>query len=180
MTGRPLYARIMGDRFAALPPMVRAIHTIDGESAAAGEGQVARGANPIARLLGALVGFPPSGAYDLFLAFAERGGREVWTRDFGGHLFASVLSAGPGVVVERFGPLSFHFELASLADGLDMRMRRWRAFGVPLPLALAPRTAAREWEADGRFRFDVRIGFPLIGEIVHYGGWLKPAPPALA
>jgi hypothetical protein len=31
---------------------------------------------------------------------------------------------------------------------------------------------AMESEEDGRFRFDVRIGLPLIGQLVRYRGWL--------
>jgi hypothetical protein len=56
-----------------------------------------------------------------------------------------------------------------------MHLRRWSLLGLRLPRFLAPRIAAREWEdEDGRFRFDVRLGFPLAGEIVHYAGWLRP------
>ena len=55
-----------------------------------------------------------------------------------------------------------------------MEMQGWSAFGVPLPLAFAPTSRAREWEADGRFHFDVPTALPLIGRIVHYRGWLAP------
>jgi hypothetical protein len=41
-----------------------------------------------------------------------------------------------------------------------------------MPMALAPRTPAREWQEDGRFQFDVSIALPLIGPVVHYRGWL--------
>ena len=53
-----------------------------------------------------------------------------------------------------------------------MRLCGWSALGIPLPLALAPRIAAREWEEDGRFRFAVSASLPLAGEIVRYSGWL--------
>lgn len=171
----PLYARVMGERFAALPPMVRAVHDILGDAGAAGEGRVARGGSPVARMIGAIVRFPPSGAYPLHVAFAERGGRERWTRDFGGHAFSSELSEKHGLAVERFGPMRFGFALAATADGLAMHLRRWSLAGVRLPLFLAPRIAAREWEKEGRFHFDVRLRFPLVGEIVHYSGWLSPS-----
>jgi hypothetical protein len=171
----PLYARVMGERFAALPPTVKAIHDIQADVGAAGEGRVARGGSPVARMIGAIVRFPPSGAYPLHVAFAERGGRERWTRDFGGHVFSSELSQGRGLAIERFGPMRFGFELAATADGLAMHLRRWSLLGVRLPLFLAPRIAAREWQEGGRFRFDVRLRFPLAGEIVHYSGWLIPS-----
>jgi hypothetical protein len=55
--------------------------------------------------MGAIAGFPPAGAYPLHVAFAARGGRERWTRDFGGHVFSSELSAKYGLAVERFGAM---------------------------------------------------------------------------
>jgi len=169
-----LYERIMGPHFAALPPLVRAIHDLHGDAGAAGEGRVERGRNIFARLMGWVAGFPPAGDYPLHVAFAERDSKERWTRDFGGHVFSSELSKKWGLAVERFGPMRFGFALAPTKDGLAMHLQRWSMFGVRLPLFLAPRIAAREWEAEGRFHFDVRLSFPLIGGIVHYTGWLNP------
>lgn len=169
-----LYARIMGPHWPALPPLVRAIHDLHGDAGAAGEGRVERGRNLFARLMARVARFPPAGTYPLHVAFAERDGKERWTRDFGGHVFASELSTKWGLAVERFGPLRFGFALAPAPDGLTMHLKRWSLFGLRLPLFLAPRIAAREWEVDARFHFDVRLTFPLIGPIVHYTGWLKP------
>jgi hypothetical protein len=175
-TPPPLYARIMGPRFAALPPLVRAIHQVNGDAGAAGEGEVTRGRHPLARLLGAMMRMPPAGTYPLHVAFAERGGAETWTRDFGGHRFTSELSEQRGLAVERFGPIRFAFALPSDADGLRMALRGWSVFRVPLPNALAPRIEAREWQEGDRFRFEVRVAMPLIGEVVRYTGWLRPLP----
>ena len=47
---------------------------------------------------------------------------------------------------------------------------RWR-----LPAWLAPGGTAFESVEDGRFRFDVEIGAPLVGRIVRYRGWLQRA-----
>jgi len=171
----PLYARVMGRGFDELPASVRAIHDVCGDAGAEGEGTVVRGAGPLARLMGALMRFPPTGTYPLHVAFAEREGVERWTRDFGGHRFSSELSEADGFVSERFGPLRFTFALPSSREGLEMRLRRWLCLGIPLPLPLAPRIAAREWEERGRFRFEVQVSMPLVGEIVRYCGWLLPA-----
>jgi hypothetical protein len=56
-----------------------------------------------------------------------------------------------------------------------MLMRKWSIFGLPMPMALAPKSAAREWADDGDFCFDVPIALPLIGLVVHYKGRLRPA-----
>ena len=117
--------------------------------------------------------FPPVGAHDLHVTFAEEDGAERWTRDFAGHRFTSVLASRGERIVERFRLLRFHFDLPSDETGLAMLLRRWSFCGVPLPMLLAPRITAREWEEEGAFRFDVAVGLPGIGEIVGYGGRLR-------
>lgn len=171
----PLYARIMGERFASLPPLLRALHSVNRDGGAQGQAQVRRGAHPLARLVAAVMRFPPPGTHDLHVAFSTGRACEVWTRDFGGHRFSSELREDRGRLVERFGPFRFRFDLPSDTSGLRMITRGWTTFGVPLPLFLAPRTQAREWQEDGRFRFDVRIALPLIGLLVQYRGALRPA-----
>jgi hypothetical protein len=167
----PLYARAMGARFDRLPPRVRDMHDLTGDAGAAGEGVVRRGGG-LAWLVGRLMGFPPAGSHPLQVAFAAQGGKERWTRDFGGHVFSSELSQAGQGVIERFGPLRFAFDLPSDSEGLQMVLRRWTLFGVPMPRFLAPRIAAREWQEGDRFRFDVGMVLPLLGEVTHYTGWL--------
>lgn len=170
----PLYARVLGDAFEALPARVREMHEIVGDRGALGGAEVSRGRNAVARLVASLMRFPPAGTHDVHVRFDERDGTETWTRDFGGHVFGSRLSEKGGRLTERFGPLRFVFDLSTDAEGLGMHIRGWSLFGLPLPLALAPRSEAREWEEDGRFRFDVPISLPLIGLVVRYRGWLRP------
>lgn len=172
----PLYARAMGARFEALPPAVRAMHDLTGDGGAAGEGSVKRGSHVLARLIGDVMRFPPSGDYPLHVAFAAEAGKERWTRDFGGHRFASELSQAGNGVAERFGPLRFAFDLPSDEAGLGMTLRRWTLFGIPMPRLLGPRIAAREWEEEGRFRFEVGVALPLIGPVIRYQGWLEQLP----
>lgn len=175
----PLYRRVMGIRFDALPPAVRAIHEICGDGGARGEAVVTGGSNPLARLVARIMRFPRPGTWPLHVAFTETDGVERWTRHFGERGFHSHLGESDGMLTERFGPMRFRFELPSDEGGLEMRMAGWRILGVPLPLALASRSPAREWQEGDRFRFDVPIALPLIGTIVHYSGWLRPgAPPA--
>lgn len=168
----PLYARAMGAAFERLPPAVRALHEVLRDDGAHGRATVTRGGNPIARLIGRIVGFPPEGEHDLHVHFEEQEGVETWTRRFSGKGFHSRLALRRGLLVERFGLLTFGFALPSDERGLEMILRAWWLGPVRMPLLLGPRCAAREWEEDGRFRFDVSIGLPPIGGIAHYRGWL--------
>ena len=170
----PLYARAMGERYTRLPEPVRSVHAIVGDGGATGEGEVERGSNLLARLVGAIMRFPPAGTHPVHVSFALRDGREVWTRRFGPHRFHSELSLAGDGVAERFGPLRFTFALPSDDTGLRMELRHWTAFGIPLPRFLAPRIAASERAEGDDFLFDVAIALPLIGPLVHYRGRLRP------
>jgi hypothetical protein len=169
----PLYARVMGERFRALPPAVRHMHEVYGDSGASGEAVVTGGRTMLAKLVAQLMRFPKPGTYRLHVSFAECCGVERWTRRFGDQTFSSRLSERDGRLVERFGPLRFAFDLLSCSKGLEMHLRGWSLLGLPLPLLLAPRGVAREWEEGGRFHFDVPIALPLVGMVVHYTGWLE-------
>ena len=68
--------------------------------------------------------------------------------------------------------LRFGFRLLGGPDGLEMRFVRWSLSGLSLPLWLAPRITAREWEETGRFRFEVAVAMPMVGEVVRYSGSL--------
>jgi hypothetical protein len=78
------------------------------------------------------------------------------------------------LLCERFGPLDFGMALVWDGHRLSLILRRWSAFGVPLPMWLCPTSVAHESVEDGRFRFSVEIGHPLLGLIVRYRGWLEP------
>ena len=140
---------------------------------ASGEAIVTGGQNIFARLIAKVMRFPKAGSCALHVSFAETDGVERWTRSFGDQSFTSHLSERDGCLVERFGALRFRFDLPSDERGLEMRIRGWSLFGLSLPLALAPQGVAREWQENGRFRFDVPIALPLVGLVVHYTGWLE-------
>lgn len=171
----PPYQRVMGENFDHLPPTLRRLHSLIRDAGAPGEAIVTGAPTRVGRLVARLMRFPPPGRHPLHVEFHERDGVERWTRDFGGHRFSSELQADRGLLEERFGPLRFRFELPLTKNGLQMVMRRWSAFGIRLPLCLAPRSVASEWQENGSFHFDVPIALPLIGNIVHYRGWLQPS-----
>jgi hypothetical protein len=173
--GPPLYARVMGARFAALPPKVQAMHAVWRDGGAAGTAQVERGTHPLAPLIAGLFGFPPAGSdTPVHVAFHEDERGMIWRRTFGAGSFASRVTEDGGQLVERFGPLRFAFALDSEVAGLAMRLTGWALGPLRLPLALGPSGLAREWEADGRFHFDVPIRLPLVGLLVRYRGVLDP------
>lgn len=171
--GVPLYARVMGERFARLPEAVRSMHDILRDGGATGEADVEGASGFLASLVARVFGFPPAGRHALHVGFEESEGRESWTRDFGGKRFKSHLSRRGSWVVERFGPFRFAFDLPSDDADLRMELQRWWLGPLALPLALAPRTQAREWAEGAHFHFDVCIALPLIGRLVRYRGWLK-------
>jgi len=169
----PLYRRVIGPAYAAMPKPVRAMHDLVGDAGARGTATVRRGRSLPARIVCTVMRFPPEGAHDLHVSFEERDGTERWTRDFAGHAFTSELSQRGERLVERFGPMRFSFDLPADTSGLRMAMRGWSIFGVPMPLWLAPRSEAREWAEGEDFCFDVPIALPGIGTVVHYSGRLR-------
>lgn len=169
----PLYRRVMGEGFHALPQPVRHMHDVFGDAGAEGVATVTRGRSLLARLVATIMRFPPDGEHRLHVSFEEEDGVERWTRDFGGQVFVSELSQRGRHLVERFGPLRFYFDLPSDEAGLTMVMRKWSVLGVPMPLFLAPKSLAREWAEGEDFRFDVPIALPLAGDVVHYRGRLR-------
>jgi hypothetical protein len=170
----PLYARVLGERFDELPERVRSMHAVHGRRDARGEGIVTAGCGRIARLVCRLMGFPPTGGYPIHVSFVERNGTERWTRRFGDYRFSSVLKQCRAGVGERFGPMRLDFDVPSDAQGLRMIVRRWSLLGIPLPLLLAPRIEAREWQEADRFRFSVKVAMRGIGPVITYEGWLEP------
>ena len=124
-------------------------------------------------------GFPASGQdVEVSVNFDVRDGVETWTRTFSGKSFSSVQSEGRGasehLLCERFGPLNFAMALVYKEAQIHLVLRRWTAFGVPMPLWLGPQSTAHESAIDEKFRFDVEIGHPMVGLIVRYRGWLDP------
>ena len=88
---------------------------------------------------------------------------------------SEVSQAGPDLV-ERFGPIRFAMRLTPVPEGLIQPFSRWWIGPLPMPKFLLPRGVAREYEAEGRFHFDVPIALPLVGLLIHYRGWLVPLP----
>ena len=178
-TAAPLYRRLLGEAYDALPAPLQAMHDLTGDMAAEGRATVTRGSGLLARLAAAVVGFPPAGEnVPVRVDFSNENGRERWTRTFAGRSFHSTQEQGRGrfewLVCERFGPLCAGMALVRDDGKLRLIVRRWSVFGVPLPVWLAPRGDLYEYAENGRFNFHVEIAHPLTGLIVGYRGWLVP------
>ncbi len=174
-----LFQRALGERFKDLPRSVRDLHTVKGESGWQGRARVTRGKSRIGALICRLVGFPEE-ADDIpvSVTIERRGDMELWRRDFGGKMFASVLCLRNGEerghITERFGVMAFDIDLQLADDRLQFPVARGRVLGVSLPRALLPVSEAGEFEMDGRFHFDVQVSLPGIGMLVRYQGHLNP------
>ena len=174
-----LFARAIGPDFDALPAPIRALHEALGVSLWRGECRCDGPANPLAGLVGRMIGFPArSGVAPVEISIDADGRRSIWRRRIGPARFKSVLfnpRAG-GRMTERFGLVSVELGLHRQDDRLIYEVVGWRLGPIPLPRVLAPRTRTHEAvDAQGRFTFDVEIGLPLLGHVVHYRGWLIPA-----
>ena len=169
----PLYRRVMKADFDLLPASLRDLHSPLRNGGATGEAVVEGAETRLGALIARAMRFPPAGRHPLHVQFHESANVERWTREFAGHRFTSELSEVEGQLQERFGPLRFRFELQRTERGLAMRLVGWSAFALPLPLWLAPRSPATEWEEAGLFHFDVPISLPGVGRLVHYRGWLR-------
>lgn len=178
-TGLPLYRRILGSAFDALPPRLRELHGSAAARCWRGQAEVRRGRGILARGIAALMGFPPeTPRAAVTVSFTPEGTAERWTRSFDGRPFSSLQSCGAGrdayLLVERFGIARFALALVVDDDRLILVPRRWSVLGVPMPRFLLPRGLSFESEDAGRFRFDVEIAAPIIGLIVAYKGVLEP------
>jgi hypothetical protein len=175
----PLYRRLLGEAWDALPPPLWAMHAPDRTLVAQGVAEVERGCGWLSRLAAVLIGLPPAGRnVPVKVVFEVRDGREHWRRTFADCSFSSIQEEGRGrcerLLCERFGSLNIGMALVLEDELLRLVVRRWSIFGIPLPRVLAPRGDFHEFARDGRFHFHIEIRHPFAGLIVAYRGWLVP------
>ncbi len=175
-----LFQAVLGERWHQLPPAVQRLHSVRDVVRFSGTATVTRGESVAARLAAFLFGFPKSGiAVPLTVTITRTPTGEVLERDFDGRRLRSHLTASdrPFHCRERFGSLTCELELPVREASLHFPVRRGWLLGLPLPAALLPQSHAREFEADGRFHFDVALIAPLGGGlVVRYRGQLRPEP----
>lgn len=167
--------------FTTLPEPLQAFHVANGYPVWQGRALVENGRSPAAWLIRRLIGLPEAGEDVPVMVSVERvaseaGEAEIWTRKFGGKRFSSHLHLdAEGQLEERFGRMTFRLGLEVRQGRLELPVVAARFCGLPLPRLLLPRTVAVEAvDAEGRFRFDVRLTLPVFGLLVRYAGWLMP------
>lgn len=178
---RPLFARILGPDWSALPGAIADLHGVAACRIWQGEASIRRGKSWLGRLAGWLAGFPPaSERVPVRVEMRRTRSGETWIRRFGKASFRSHLSdRGKDTphLVERFGAMRFRIDLTWQDGRLHYPVVSGSILGVQLPHALCPVSKTFEYvDAHGRPCFDVAIRLPLAGEVVHYSGWLEEHP----
>jgi hypothetical protein len=181
----PLFRRLLGNAYDALPPVIRQAHQVHGVLVLEGKADAASPDHVLGTFVAWLFRLPRSGS-DMPVRVemrSENDGSETWTRIYPGVTMRSNLRIADSAthqVDEVLGPLSIRLQWNPSGRGLQLQTISARMFGCPLPEFFRPRSHASETVgADGQFHFDVPIALPLIGTIVHYKGNLKSAEKSL-
>ena len=170
-----LYRRILGERFDSLPEALRRFHDTPGGGRAHGSLQVERAGGWLANLLASSLGLPEAGKnVSVVVQVKVEGNRERWVRHFAGRRVETVQWMQGELLMESFGATIFSSMLTIEESCLLYQFRRAWFAGIPLPRRLAPFVDGRVYAGDGGWRVAVRVGAPLVGELVHYEGWVEP------
>jgi hypothetical protein len=170
----PLFQRLLGDDFRALPPAVRALHLRVGRHLYHGQVEVRRGRNPLSRLLAWATRLPPTGRGAIEVSIDSHEQSESWVRKIGDAAMPSRLWMQDDLLCEQLGLARFGFRLTVEEGVIVWRVARVHALGVPLPARWFRSVQAQESASDdGRYCFDVSASMPIAGLLVHYRGWLE-------
>ena len=172
-----LFRRLLGKRFDALPPLVRAVHGAETPTRFTGRAIARAGRSLPAQLTRLMLGLPVSGKSEATVDLTPDAHGETWKRQFGAAEFSSRLVATDrlGIFEEQFGPIRFLFDLQPTKTGVIWSLIGWRLLSLPLPLWLGPKVHARADEVDGRYRFRVAVAHSLAGLMFAYRGDLTEA-----
>lgn len=171
--------RWFGPAFDRLHPLLQRLHREGGQL----RGDVdVRVSGAIGRRLAARLGVPvESGRCAFEVSIGHAGDTLQWNRRFGERhvmhsLFVPEGHWPDGCWIETTGPVHLRLAVDVVDGGWQWRCIGVRVHGVPLPLALFPRTRAGKRIEDGRYRFEVSVALPFVGEVLRYGGLLDAVP----
>jgi hypothetical protein len=172
------FQQLLGADFATLPEPVRRFHSFPRGTDTEGRSDIVAANGWLPWLICRLAGFPSPGRdVPVTVAFEiAPDGSEFWRRRFVRRRYQSGLSIGAGrhagLLREWFWPFVFFHRLTPSSAGLRWELVAWQLFGLPLPRAFMPPTDCFESAEGARFVFDIDVRFPLIGQVIHYRGWL--------
>jgi hypothetical protein len=170
-----LYRRILGERFDLLPEVLRRFHDTPGGGRAHGTLQVERAGGWLSNTLASSLGLPEAGKnVSVVVQVKVEGDRERWVRHFADRRVETVQWMHGELLMESFGATTFSSVLTIEGSCLHYQFRRAWFAGIRLPRCLAPSVDGRVYADDGGWRVAVRVGAPLLGELVHYEGWVEP------
>jgi Domain of unknown function (DUF4166) len=175
MASQSLYRRVLGDRFDALPEVLKRFHGASGKSDAWGTLRVKRESGYLRNLVATILGMPRAGEnVPVHLEVVVKADREIWLRHFPGQTLKSVQCARGNLLIERFGLGSFASALEPRGSRLVYVFKQSWFLGVPIPQWLAPFVDSYVDAGETGWLVVVHIFAPVLGEIVHYEGWVEP------
>lgn len=170
-----LYARTIGHAFSTLPEPLQIFHSVDDTVLYKGHAVVSHG-NILGHTIAKSGGMPfKSGEMPLSFRATRDGRKEIWERNFDGHITRSLQwEVSDGVIAERVGTSEFLMEPEVRDDQLHIPITGVRAFSMPLPRGVLKSCHGVEGVTeDGKITFDVHCTLRVVGLIVRYQGVLE-------
>lgn len=171
-----------GEGFARLHPLLQALHRDGGRLEGPVRFRIGHGlAGLVGRRVLRRLGIDDA-ASEQWLAVDIRhaDGALRWARRFGTgseavSWFRPVGRWPDGCWEECAGPLTLRLAVDTEGGGWRWRQIGCRLWALPLPAWLAPGVEAGKRIEGGRYRFDVAVRLPLLGEVLAWGGYLRMA-----
>ncbi|HSX62553.1 MAG TPA: DUF4166 domain-containing protein [Tahibacter sp.] len=172
--------RWFGDSFSQLHPLLQTLHRRGGRLSGRIAVDCGRGAaGVLGRRLARGLGIPADRTECGFeVRIVHRDDALIWSRRFdnGGEMVSSFVPYGKfpgGGWLERTGPLTLDLGVDVRDGGWHWALRGARWHGLPVPLALLPRSQAGKRIVDGRYAFEVEFCLPIVGRVLRYSGMLE-------
>jgi hypothetical protein len=168
-----VYRQVLGHDFHLLASELQRFHSMQGQVELSGRFTVKGPHSAAGRVMSAMFALPKTTAETPFKFELDAGAaQETWRRHFPGRLMVSKMRVGAGVLVERFGPINFHFRLQADQGQLNMLLQSVTVFGIRAPKFMTPTVMAQETGAQGKLHFSVSAHLPLVGLLAEYRGYL--------
>jgi hypothetical protein len=175
--------RWFGEHFAELHPLLQTLHREGGSlhgrvSIRAGRGLAGWLGRRLARSLGIPIDREERG-FDVDIRHTSDA--LEWRRRFddGSEMISRFEPVGrwpDGYWLERTGALHMRLTVDIVDGGWIWCPLRASLHGIPLPLALLPRSRAGKRIEGDRYVFEVAFALPLLGDVLSYGGLLDARP----